>query len=85
MWAASRRGRTIRHPAVAYQVPFDSPAFTFDRAYVEAIHAGGAHVHAWTVNQPSDMHRLLDLGVDGIVTDRPDLLNEVLGARAPSE
>ena len=81
MWVASRRGATIRHPAVAYQVPFDSPILQFDQAYVDAIHAGGAHVHAWTVNEPADMQRLLDLGVDGIVTDRPDVLNEVMAAR----
>jgi glycerophosphoryl diester phosphodiesterase len=48
---------------------------------VEAAHAGGKQVHVWTINEPADMHRLLDLGVDGIVTDRPDLLNEVVDAR----
>lgn len=78
MWAASRLGRTIRRPVAAFQVPFDYRSLPIDRKYVGAIHQAGAHIHTWTVNEPEDMRRLLDLGVDGIVTDRPDLLNEVL-------
>jgi glycerophosphoryl diester phosphodiesterase len=36
-------------------------------------------VHVWTVNEEEDMRRLLDLGVDGIITDYPDRLLDVLG------
>jgi glycerophosphoryl diester phosphodiesterase len=38
-------------------------------------------VHAWTVNEEAEMRRLLDLGVDGIMTDRADLLRDVLVER----
>ena len=36
-------------------------------------------VHVWTVDDPADMQRFIDMGVDGIITDRPDLLLELLG------
>lgn len=82
MWAASRRGRHVRRPVEAYQIPFDYKSLPIDQRYVDAIHAAGAQVHFWTVNEQPDMHRLLDLGADGIVTDRPDLLNQVVKERA---
>lgn len=82
MWAASRRGRHLKAPVAAYQVPFNYKSLPIDQKYVDAIHAAGAQVHFWTVNEKADMHRLLDLGADGIVTDRPDLLNEVIQDRA---
>ncbi|MGA8039847.1 MAG: glycerophosphodiester phosphodiesterase family protein, partial [Acidimicrobiia bacterium] len=41
-------------------------------------HRHGVLVHVWTINDPAEMHQLLDLGVDGLVTDRPDLLKSVL-------
>lgn len=81
MWLASRLGRHLSHPAVAYQLPFDSRALRIDRRLVAAVHDAGAQLHVWTVNESADMHRMLDLGVDGIVSDRPDILNEVMRAR----
>ena len=51
------------------------------KARVKAIHRAGYRVHVWTIDVRDDMHTLIDWGVDGIVTDRPDLLREVLQAR----
>jgi glycerophosphoryl diester phosphodiesterase len=48
---------------------------------VTRAHAIGVKVVVWTVNDQPSMVRLLDAGVDGIITDRPDLLREVLVAR----
>jgi glycerophosphoryl diester phosphodiesterase len=52
-----------------------------DRRLIEAAHSRGLQVHAWTVNVPGEMVELLDLGVDGLITDRPDLLKDVLIGR----
>jgi glycerophosphoryl diester phosphodiesterase len=48
---------------------------------VDAAHRHRMQVHAWTIDDATEMHRLLDLGVDGIVTDWPDRLRDVLRMR----
>ena len=52
-----------------------------DERTLAAAHGAGLKVHVWTVNAPAQMHRLLDLGVDGLISDRADLLAGVLAAR----
>jgi len=49
---------------------------------IGAFHAAGVEVHAWTINDETAMDRLLDLGVDGVVTDRSDLAVAVLARRS---
>jgi glycerophosphoryl diester phosphodiesterase len=51
------------------------------RPLLRAAHQANLQVHAFTVNDTAVMRRLLDDGIDGIVTDRPDLLLEMLGRR----
>jgi len=50
-------------------------------ALVADAHARKLAVLAWTVDEPSDMQRLIDMGVDGIITDYPDRLREVMAGR----
>lgn len=64
------------------QVPVrQGPVVVVDRHFVAASHRHGLVVHVWTVDDPAEMQRLLDLGVDGIMTDRPVDLKEVLVGR----
>lgn len=50
-------------------------------AVIRAAHERGLDVHVWTVNDEADMRRLLAMGVDGLVSDRPTALRSVLEAR----
>ncbi|MFF6786775.1 glycerophosphodiester phosphodiesterase family protein [Streptomyces sp. NPDC012510] len=73
---------TVRRSAVAAQVPESrSGVPVVDPRFVRAAHARGLQVHVWTVNEPQRMHRLLDSGVDGIMTDHIDTLRKVLEDR----
>lgn len=67
---------------LAAQVPTDySRVPVLTQRFVDAAHRRGIAVHAWTIDEASEMHRLLDLGVDGIITDRPRTLKQVLEDR----
>lgn len=82
---AHRRGaprRVVARTPVAAQVPISMyGAPIVDADFVRAAHALGIAVHVWTVDDPATMDSLLDLGVDGIVTDRPTVLRDVLERR----
>ncbi|MEO7428167.1 MAG: glycerophosphodiester phosphodiesterase family protein, partial [Acidimicrobiales bacterium] len=49
--------------------------------FVSTAHRRGVQVHVWTIDDRAEMTRLLDLGVDGIMTDRPQVLKELLMER----
>lgn len=73
--------RALRH-VDGLQVPVQHSGLALvTPATVAAAHGAGAFVHVWTINDPDQIHRLLDLGVDGLVSDRADLLKDVLVAR----
>jgi glycerophosphoryl diester phosphodiesterase len=85
LWAASRAGRgaaRIAGQVAAAQVPpRQGPLRVVDERFVRYAHRLGLQVHVWTIDAPDRMHELLDLGVDGIMTDRIDVLRDVYLAR----
>lgn len=76
-WALYRSwlGLQPRQPRYReFQVPERSGAIRIvSRRFVGCVHRAGLPVHVWTVNETAEMRRLLDWGVDGLITDRPDL------------
>ncbi|MFG1603327.1 glycerophosphodiester phosphodiesterase family protein [Actinoplanes sp. NPDC049265] len=83
----SRPGRTSRprgwpESVVAAQVPVRSgPVRVVDAAFLTHAHRLGLQVHVWTVDDPAEIGRLLDLGVDGIMTDNLEALRSVYVSR----
>jgi glycerophosphoryl diester phosphodiesterase len=65
----------VQVPVRQGRIPLVTPRF------VAAAHARDLPIHVWTVNDAAEMHRLLDMGVDGIMTDRTDVLKKVLTER----
>ena len=69
-------------PVVAFQVPPRVGEIdVVTESFLDAAHAVGIAVHVWTINEQEEMARLLDLGVDGLVSDRPSVLASLLDAR----
>jgi glycerophosphoryl diester phosphodiesterase len=76
------RWHAVEGGAVCLQVPQRAGLVTVTtRRFVREAHRHGLQVHVWTVNSADEMTALLDLGVDGIITDRIDALRDLLVAR----
>jgi glycerophosphoryl diester phosphodiesterase len=77
-----RSASLVRLQADVVQVPEEHEGRrVVTPSFIRTVHAQGLPLHVWTVNRESDMDRLLDWGVDGLLTDRPDLLGRVLHRR----
>jgi len=69
----------LSSPGACLQIPEVYGRFrVLTPGLLRRAHALGKQVHIWTVDDPAAMHRLLDAGVDGLITDRTDLLRDVL-------
>lgn len=71
--------RLYQPQAQAFQIPeYAGALHVATPHFIRAAHAQGIPVHIWTVNEKADMLRLIDWGVDGIMTDYPDVLATIL-------
>jgi glycerophosphoryl diester phosphodiesterase len=75
-------GTPVVPPVAALQVPSRyGDVEVVNESFVEAAHDARIAVHVWTINEFAEMDRLLELGVDGIVSDRPTVLAGLLAER----
>jgi glycerophosphoryl diester phosphodiesterase len=85
LYATSRVGwggvRATRGIAAAQVPPTSGRLRVVDRRFIRHAHRLGLQVHVWTIDDPTEMHELLDLGVDGIMTDHIDVLRDVYTQR----
>jgi glycerophosphoryl diester phosphodiesterase len=80
--ASSYLRPAVPGPAACAQVPTGFRALRIiDHRFIGAAHKLGLDVHVWTIDDATEMHRLLDLGVDGIMTDEIQMLRDVLAQR----
>jgi glycerophosphoryl diester phosphodiesterase len=72
----------VRPQYAALQVPVEHHGITIvTPRFVAAAHSRGVRVDVWTINEVAEMRRLLDLGVDMLMTDRPEALEDLLAKR----
>ncbi|RBY93912.1 glycerophosphodiester phosphodiesterase [Blastococcus sp. TBT05-19] len=79
-----KRLRPVRSELLTGSMSAVGPGLALLRAdpdYVAQTHAAGKEMHVWTANEPEDIDFLLDLGVDALITDRPDAVLRRLGRR----
>ena len=69
------RGRIASIPLRQGRIPLAT------RRFVQHAHRAGVAVYAWTIDDPAEMSRLLDIGIDGVMTDEPAVLIEVMAER----
>lgn len=70
--------------ATGFQVPeFQGPLHVANRRFIADAQRKGLRVDAWTINDEETMIRLLDIGIDGLITDRPDLAIRLIRQRFP--
>ncbi|MFC7527391.1 glycerophosphodiester phosphodiesterase [Actinoplanes sp. GCM10030250] len=84
LWLAALAGVPLRLPpsVVAAQIPVRHGRLTvLTPRFLAYLHRLGLAVHVWTIDDPNEMNRLLDTGVDGIMTDRVEILRDVYSAR----
>ena len=71
---------TISPDYIALQVPESRDGIPIVNGwFLRAAHERNLEVQIWTINEPDEMQRFIDMGVDGIMTDRTDLMLDVLG------
>jgi glycerophosphoryl diester phosphodiesterase len=80
VWHAAHEGLPLPDlAAIALQVPVATGGITVcDEVLVRAAHGAGLAVHVWTIDDPAEMGRLVEMGVDGIMSDVPSVLAGVL-------
>lgn len=85
-WRAVQAGDGVpdsvqRHKALQVPAAFENTTIV-DERFVERAHDAGLAVHVWTIDDADEMARLLDLDVDGIMTDVPSVLHQVIARRS---
>jgi glycerophosphoryl diester phosphodiesterase len=81
-WWACDAAASVPQAVAAEGGPTWGPVFTdLTEAHLAEAHRLGLRVVPWTVNHPQDMRRLIDWGIDGLITDRPDLALQILRSK----
>ena len=76
-------GASYTPPMQALQIPEKLGSLQIvTKDFVETAHKLNLQVHVWTINEKTDMQKLIEMGADGIMTDYPDRLLEVIGRKS---